>query len=139
MLAQDRFAPVLARHSMVNAGQVWDMDTGTLTFRLVDNAEGRKARAELTELHLPVRIRFETAARSTRELQAVAARLVATRDKWAPGLSGLGYTAPDEVRGRLVLGVLDRYVAEWRTAVEAADFGIPIVVRGEDQVGIDFQ
>lgn len=136
MLAQDRFAPVLARHSKVNAGQVWDMRTGTLTFRLVDNAEGRKARSELTALHLPLRIRFEAAARSTRELQAVAARLVATRATWAPGLSGFGYAALDEVHGQLVLGVLDREVAEWRTAVAAAHFGIPIKVRGEARVGV---
>lgn len=136
MIAQDQFAHVIAAYPASDAGQVWDMDSETLTFRLVDNEPGRQERQAILALDLPVKIRFATALRSSSDLMKASSRLYSTRAEWAPALQGLGYIAPDVMRGVLILGVDQRYVTEWQAALKNAHPGVSVIVRGEPGAGV---
>lgn len=139
-VAQDRSAPILAEYPDADAGAVWDMDSQTLTFRLVDNDQGRQARAALAAMDVPVNVAFAPAAMSSRQLMRASTRLIATRPLWAPGLDGQAFAVEaDVMRGALVLHVDRHWADQWRAAAANAGLGVPVLVRAEQQAGVVFQ
>lgn len=135
---------IMGRHQKAAAGVSWDgheLVVGLVGDPDQDSSDASALKAELLASGLPLPVRLRPAQHSTANVEAQAQRVIALTKTWShDGLRGFSYVWPDEIAGRVVIGVDRRFESEWLQRMKEVPIGdVPVVVRGEESSGITFQ
>lgn len=142
--AQPALQRIFDAHPKSFGGVSWDMAAQTLTVRVVGSVRDPESDAsslanDVRTAALPITVTYAAAPRSRAELDEALQAIVETKSTWAAGLAGFSYGRVSERDGSVILGVAAAEVGRWTARVASASFQLPVVVRGEANIGVVYE
>lgn len=142
--AQSALKEIFDRYPESYGGSVWDMASQMLTIRVVGSVKDAGSSAALLAndvqaAALPVMVTYVNVPRSLAELEQALQEIIASKDRWAPGLAGFSYGRVSETDGSVILGVDSKRAGEWSARVDSTTFPVPVVIRAEAQIGVIYE